>query len=191
QRKRGPILRGANHRRVKAPREERSSAMAVVLTQTTQPERFPVANWLVVPVPADAQGQRWLLALAGTVITLFRANQSDWRRDQYNLFPDLAAALVSTGYQPPSGQLAAFQLTQYTCTASLSAVDDMQNATDVGWAVDASRPLSVTGPGSPVWNNLLDGIQVDVAARDADASLLRISYHFMAAVRIRSFTPYG
>jgi hypothetical protein len=146
-------------------------------------------NSLITPVPAptpnhfpvfpghkpSTQADRWLLVLSGVCrLDLQGNNPDDWRRETVHIDIDLSPLLKSTieslGGIIELASSYSFQVAQEASFAAISSVFDKQaGAVDAGFAVDAWR-LVLT-------NDLFNGFDVDVAVRNNNATLHRISFH--------------
>jgi hypothetical protein len=169
---------------------------------------FAGQNWLITPaaraVNEPAPGiadQKWLLVLSGVTIPgLKSTSSSDWSRETLVFSPDLQAPLDSAinqfGIPRPPGvegadYFAVFSLEQWAPFAGLSAIFDQDQSVNAGFAVDVWRPnhfTSGTDVAGKQVNQIFTGIMVDVAVRDSDAFLLRVSYNITLLGRIR-FVP--
>jgi hypothetical protein len=86
---------------------------------------------------------------------------------------------------------AGFQVEQWAPFAALSSMLNLGESINSGFAVDVwrSNPFqTMTGFSNTQVANLFDGIQVDVAVRDTDAILSRLSYNIVLLGRI-AFGP--
>jgi hypothetical protein len=161
---------------------------------------FAGQNWLITPAGSTAD-QDLLLVLSGVAIPNVRGT-SDWFEDTLIINPDLGAplnyAINRFGIQRPSGlrdgidYFTVFSLEQWAPFAGLSAIFDQDQAVNAGFAVQVWRPYPFSSAadlaGQPV-NNIFTGIEVDVAVRDSDAWLYRVSYNIALLGRIR-FTRF-
>ena len=85
----------------------------------------------------------------------------------------------------PSANSAAFAIEfsveEWAPFASLSSIYNQDQSDNSGFAVDLWRPTPFTSGPDVVTNqtvsNLFSGIDVDVAVRDTDAWIYRVSYH--------------
>jgi pimeloyl-ACP methyl ester carboxylesterase len=166
-------------------------------------------NWLITPAalavgepqPASIYDQRWLLVLSGVVeVDVKGASTSQWLNDTIDFLPDLAGPLQwaverwnIAQPQTPYERLA-FALDEWAPSVSLSSIYDAHESIDAGFAVNAWRPTPFqTGadvhlaPPFDLVGNIFTGLRVDVAVRDDDAFLLRISYNITLLGRIIFF----
>ena len=172
--------------------------------------QFAGQNWLITPAataannapPANLHQQLWLLVLSGVVIVdLKGSSAATWRHETVSFRPDLNAplkfAINKHGVPTPSGTqgvdyITFFKVEQWAPFAALSSVFNQNVSVNSGFAVDRWRPNPFTTAQdsfSPVQHtNLFDGIQVDVAVRDSDAWLYRLSYKITLLGRI-AFGP--
>jgi hypothetical protein len=140
---------------------------------------FVEPQWVITPLPGQG---KWLLVLSGVVVTNFVTVQhSGWRRDKVQIFPRINVPL---GYAmqapPPPGSEYLFDVEQYATFGGLSSIFDRSTSVNAGFAVDAFRPIFAGN------NRLLKGIELDIAAQDRDAELLRVNYQLTAVGSIQS-----
>ncbi|HEX6622682.1 MAG TPA: hypothetical protein VF064_03135 [Pyrinomonadaceae bacterium] len=158
-------------------------------------DRFAGQNWLITPAalavneprPQNIQGQKWLMVLSGVVFAEVKGNStSQWFRETLHLSPDILSPMNFAVSRhsiptPPGGGTKAFQVEQWSPFAAPSSMFNQNQSIDSGFAVDVWRPAPFgTGTNeltSQPLNNLFNGIQVDVAVRDTDAILHRVSYN--------------
>ena len=158
---------------------------------------FSGQNWLITPAalavnqprPQSIRDQSWLFILSGVAIVDLQGNsQAQWLHETLIIDPDFRNPLNSavdrhsiprppgTDYRPE------FQLDQWSPFAATSVIFNQGESLNSGFAVNVWRPNPFqTGSdafGGPMLNNLFSGIQVDVAVRDTDAWLYRVSYNF-------------
>lgn len=166
---------------------------------------FAGQNWLITPAPralnqpppASAADQMFLLVLTGVAIAdLKGASASQWRRETVGLYPDLTGpvqyAIDHYGYPLPPGALGNqylphFQVEQWAPFAALSSMLNEGESINSGFAVDLWRPnpfATVTDSSGTQRQNIFTGVQVDVAVRDSDAILHRLSYSIVLLGRI-------
>ena len=161
---------------------------------------FAGQNWLITPAataanespPKKIQDQKWLLVLSGVAIVDIRGNSTaQWLRETVSIRPDLQGPLhyAINRYAIPTppgfdglNYFSRFQVEQWAPFAALSSIYNQGQSINSGFAVDVWRPNPFqTGTDAfsnvPL-NNLFSGIQVDVAVRDTDAWLYRLSYNF-------------
>ncbi len=164
---------------------------------------FVGQNWLITPAalavneprPQNIHGQKWLLVLSGVAITNVKGNSTaQWLKETLHLVPDffnpLNFAINSYSIPEPSGAGRAFQVEQWSPFAAMSSVFNQNLSNNSGFAIDVWRPSPFGGgtdavSGRPL-NNLFAGIQVDVAVRDTDAILHRVSYNITLLGKIVS-----
>ncbi len=163
---------------------------------------FAGQNWLITPVaravneaaPSGIGEQKWLLTLSGVAIPDVKGSAFDWFRESLVIQPDLRGPInqaVSRFGIPRPDEAAhhpQFAVEQWAPFAAISSISDLDNVGKAGFAVDVWRPR-------PFWTgkdangrevtNLWDGIEVDVAVRDAEARLNRVSYQITLLGRIR------
>jgi len=172
--------------------------------------KFAGQNWLITPAataatnapPANLHQQLWLLVLTGVVvIDLKGTSAATWRHETVSIRPDLNGplqfAINKHGVPTPPGTaglnfLTFFKVEQWAPFAALSSMFNQNQSVNSGFAVDLWRPNpfgSAPDSFSPVpHSNLFSGIQVDVAVRDTDAWLFRLSYEITLLGRI-AFGP--
>lgn len=187
-----------------------------VCSKTSEYEEKPVIeastfdgqNWLITPAALSvnearpsAQEQKFLLVLSGVVIVDIKGNSgAQWRRETVSIRPDLFSPLQYAvgrhGVPLPPGSSAGsyhllFEVEQWAPFAAVSSMFNEQQSVNSGFAVDRWRPnpfASATGYNNAALDRLFSGIQVDVAVRDTDAWLHRVSYSIVLLGKIR-FTP--
>jgi hypothetical protein len=150
--------------------------------------------------PASIHDQKWLLVLSGVVIADLEGNSgAQWLRETLSFTPDMAGADDPTSTsgplnwaishfaipKPPGSPgaqyLVRFSLEEWAPFASLSSIFNQNQSINSGFAVDTWRPNHF-GSGTDVLstlpvNNIFSGINVDVAVRDTDAWIYRVSYN--------------
>ena len=163
---------------------------------------FAGQNWLITPAgyavgepPRTLAEQRWILVLSGVVIVNVKGGPAtDWFHETVRFVPDLASPLnyaiarygipTPTSTNPFLSYVPHIQVEQWAPFASLSSVYDAHQSIDAGFAVDRWRPAPFgTIPGSTI-GNIFTGVRVDVAVRDSDAWLYRLSYNITLEGRI-------
>lgn len=171
---------------------------------------FAGQNWLIVPAansvsqsPPTIHNQQFLLVLSGvTIPNLKGVTDADWLRETLHIFPDIRSpldfAINSFGVPRPAGTegndyVVGFQLTQWAPFAALSSIWDQYQSVNAGFAVDVWRPSPFDTQtdaftGNNV-GNLFTGIRVDVAVRDSDAWLFRVSYNITLLGKIVFLKP--
>ena len=77
----------------------------------------------------------------------------------------------------PNGQLL-FDVNQFAPFAALSSFFDARTAVNAGFAVDAFAPTlrTVRDVDGATFDRVFEGIDVDVAVRDTDATVLEVAY---------------
>jgi hypothetical protein len=160
---------------------------------------FAGQNWLVTPAalavnqapPQNVSRQNWILHLSGvTIPNLMGTSSTDWRRETLLITPDLRGplnhAINNFSIPRPPGNEGSqytvqFQVQQWAPFAAISSIFDQNQAVNAGFAVDVWRPnpfATVTDAFSnQSRDRIFTGIQVDVAVRDSDAILHRVSYN--------------
>lgn len=180
---------------------------------------FGGQNWLITPAalavgetpPANIGDQKWLVVLAGVVIADLKGDGQEWDRQTVSFMPDMAGpddpnatsgplnwainhySIPKPGGTVGSQYLIRFSVEEWAPCAALGSIYDKNHAVNAGFAVDSWRPNQfghgtnvVTG--QPV-NNLFSGVNVDVAVRDVDAWLYRLSYNITLLGRIVFLRP--
>ena len=160
---------------------------------------FAGQNWVVAPVaaavnqapPKQIQDQKWLLVLSGIgIVDLKGISGAQWLRETVSIRPDLVGPLQDTinrySIPTPPGSLGAnywvgFRVEQWAPFAALSSMFNQNESVNSGFAVDAWRPNPFMSGTDAFTNAPLDrlfaGIQVDLAVRDSDAWIHRVSYN--------------
>jgi hypothetical protein len=158
-----------------------------------------VRNWVIAPVspaaneakPASITGQKWQLVLTGVDVVDFKGdNPHDWRRDKWSIFPDIVTAPLQYaigrfGFPVPDPNLVSgpgLDLEQWAPFAAVSSLFSRESGTvDAGFAVDQWRVAPFNFGTDAVSGRqvtrVFNGIDVDVAVRNDQAILHRLSYH--------------
>jgi hypothetical protein len=144
--------------------------MTTRIDQYAEPGRFESHHWMAY----RHHDGRYEIHLSGIAIIHFQGNStSDWRRETFLLRLRTAEAVDLLHLPPePPGRINVLNLDQWLVYAGLNAVYDAGAAVESGFAVDRFY----LGEG----RNMLPSaeIGVDLAARDVDATLLRVGYQF-------------
>jgi hypothetical protein len=141
--------------------------------------------------PQNISRQSWILHLSGvTIPNLTGTSAAAWRRETLQIWPDLRGPLnhAINNFsipRPPGNEgfqyTVHFQVQQWAPFAAISSIFDQNQAVNAGFAVDVWRPnpfVTVTDAFSnQPRDRIFDGIQVDVAVRDSDTILYRVSYN--------------
>jgi murein DD-endopeptidase MepM/ murein hydrolase activator NlpD len=157
--------------------------------------QFDGQNWLITSAalarnespPARIEDQKFLVVLSGVAVIDIKGNStSKWFHETVLIRPDIVAALQYAvgkyGFYIPPGTgsyRAGLQVEQWVPYAALGSVFNQGQSNYSGHAVDRWRPnpfVSWTDFSNVMVPNIFDGIQVDVAVRDTDAWLHRLSY---------------
>jgi hypothetical protein len=167
-----------------------------------EPSDYAGQNWLITPAaaavgetaPTSVQDQTWLLVLSGiAIVNLKGVTTSQWLEETVLLRPDpseaLQHAIARYAIPTPPGTDGLnfstwFQVEQCAPFAALSSVFNQNESVNSGFAVNVWRPNPLeTAPlprdafsNAPL-DRLFNGIQADVAVRDSDAWIYRLSYH--------------
>lgn len=161
---------------------------------------FAGQNWVITPAavaanetpPSRIQDQKFLMVMSGVALLgLKGSSTSQWRRETILIRPDIEGpmkwAIGKYGIPTPPGTSGAnfwtaFQVEQWAPFAAVSSIYNKDESDNSGFAVDVWRPNPFNfGPdafSNATLHNLFTGIQVDVAVRDTDAYLYRVSYNF-------------
>ncbi|PYN82943.1 MAG: hypothetical protein DMD96_04405 [Candidatus Rokuibacteriota bacterium] len=176
-------------------------------------------NWLITPAslavgetkPQSIHDQKWLLFLSGVVIADLKGDGQEWDHQTVAFSPDMAGpddpsatsgplnwAIRQYSIPRPPGAagtqyLVRFQVEGWSPCVSLGAIFNKGQSNNSGFAVDTWRP-SHFGTGKNILtdaqvNNLFSGITADVAVRDVDAWLYRLSYNISLLGKIVFVAP--
>ncbi|MDF0665984.1 MAG: hypothetical protein P0119_07895 [Nitrospira sp.] len=163
---------------------------------------FAGQNWLITPAalavgersPASIHDQKWLLVLSGVVLADLKGNSTgQWLGETLSFQPDMAGpnnsgplnwAISRFGIPRPPASInhyVGFSLEEWAPFASLSSIFNQGHSVNSGFAVDTWRPAPF-GSGTDALSNqpvtqIFSGIRVDVAVRDTDAWIYRVSYN--------------
>lgn len=170
-------------------------------------DTFAGQNWLITPAalavneprPQSISSQKWQLMLSGVAITDFRGESSaNWLGETLLIRPDQLNPLnhAITTYaipRPSSPHNIAFQVEQMVPFAAISSIFNRNQSVNSGFAVDVWRPAPYSS-GTDAFSGaalakLFTGIAVDVAVRDSDAWLYRVSYHITLLGKIVFVQP--
>jgi hypothetical protein len=166
------------------------------------PDKIVSQNWLITPAalavgeqpPAKINDQKWLLILSGVVIADLKGNSAaQWLHETLFFLPDIDAPLnwaINNFSIPNPGGAARFSLVEWAPFVSLNAIFNEQESINSGFAVDGWRPApfdSETDVSNQLVTQLFTGIHVDVAVRDIDAWIYRISYNITLLGKIVFF----
>ena len=158
--------------------------------------QFDGQNWLITPAalarnetpPLRIEDQKFLVVLSGVAVIDIKGNSgSQWFYETVLIRPDIVAALqyavTKHGLHIPPGNFsyrAGLQVEQWVPYAALGSVFNQNQSINSGHAVERWRPnpfVSFKDFSNATVSNIFDGIQVDVAVRDTDAWLYRLSYN--------------
>ena len=168
---------------------------------------FAGQNWLIAPValarnetpPLSIVDQRWFIEFSGVgILDLKGDNANDWRRETLVFFPDVGAPLkfaidhygipvptTTSTFGTVSPSIVVEQIVPYVAVSS--AFDRSSGVADFGFAIDAWRPnpyFSATDVNDVPVSNIFTGIDADVAVRNTNATMHRVSYHITIIGRI-------
>lgn len=158
----------------------------------------PAALAVTEQPPATIADQRWIFQTNGVAIVNFTGKTTvDWSRDDLLISPPLGTALndalirYSIPVPPVRGAFPWMQVERWFPFATLSSIFDRHTAVDMGFAVDRWRPEARSGTEAgtgATLPNLISGMRVDIAARDSDATLHRVSYSITVEGKIKFVT---
>jgi hypothetical protein len=165
---------------------------------------FANQNWVITPVavgvgqtPPTLANQDWLLVLSGVaIINLPGNNPNDWRRETLTIIPDIESpinfAITRYGLPAPGTDLVGLNLEQWAPFAAVSSGFEKESGgVDAGYAVDAWRNspfLSVYDVNGDHVTQLFQGIDVDLAVRNNNATLYRVSFNITLLAKIVIFS---
>jgi hypothetical protein len=172
---------------------------------------YVAQNWLITPAalavnetaPAGIRDQKYVLILSGVAIAELEGNSgSTWRKETIAIRPDVGPPLLYAisrhAIPTPPGTpgvefYARFQVEQLAPFAAMSSIFNKDESVNSGFAVDEWRLLPFFSARDAISNvtidSLFDGIEVDVAVRDVDARIDRLSYSVALLGRI-VFIPH-
>jgi hypothetical protein len=164
---------------------------------------FAGQNWTITPEalalnepkPAKILDQKFIVVFTGVgIINLQGNNADDWRRETVTIFPDVAAplnfAINKYGIPRPVGlhTSPSIDLELWAPFAAVSSSFEREaGGVDAGFAVDVWRPspfFHATDTSGQSHSNIFTGVDVDVAVRNNNATLHRISYHITLVGKI-------
>jgi len=169
-------------------------------TPTPNAPIYAGQNWLITPAalavnqapPKTISDQEFLLVLSGVaIINLQGTLPDDWLQQTITIGPGgldvnspLQYAVSKWAIPAPANSLPGFSLVEWAPFAALSSVFEKNSGSvDAGYAVNDWRPTPFpTGAnaadvhGNPV-SNLFQGINVDLAVRNKNATIYRVSYN--------------
>jgi len=172
----------------------------------------PAALAVGEPPPVSIHDQKWLLVLSGVVLANLKGDSSSqWEDQTVSFIPDMAGpddpsatsgplnwAIGRYAIPKPPGSvgreyLIRFSVEGWAPAASLGSIFNQGQSIDSGFAVDAWRPNHFGSGTEVLFNrlvgNLFSGINVDLAVRDTDAWLYRLSYNITLLGRIVFVAP--
>jgi hypothetical protein len=159
---------------------------------------FAGQNWLIAPValalneprPSSIVEQRWHIEFSGVgILDLTGNNPNDWRRETLVFFPDVDAPLKfaiarysipvpTSSFGTVSPSIVVDQIVPYVAVSS--AFEKSSGGADFGFAIDAWRPnpfFRANDVNNVPQSNIFTGIDADVAVRNTNATIHRVSYH--------------
>lgn len=175
----------------------------------------PTSTAVGAAPPANISNQKWLVTMSGIAISDLKCNKNnDWMGETLHLNPDIHTPMqyainnfhipvptdspyVINAWEGPH-IIPLFQVEQYTILAALASVFDQNTAVNAGFSINDWRPspfnsYSDSRPGgiAPTVNRMYDGVLVEVAVRDIDAWLYRVSYQITLLGKIIFFRTQG
>ena len=159
----------------------------------------PAALAVTEPRPTTIADQRWIFQMNGVaLITVHGQANGDWFRDQLLISPNLGTALIPAlarySIPPVTGATPWMHVESSIPFATLSSIFDRHQAVDMGFAVDRwqiqTRSGTEAGTGQTL-QGLLSGVLVDVAVRDSDAILHRVSFIITVQGKMKFVTSLG
>jgi hypothetical protein len=162
---------------------------------------FAGQNWLITPAalaageppPENIHDQKWLLVLTGVVIANLEGNSTaQWLHETLSFLPDMAGpqnsgplnwaiGQYSIPKPPGTNYVIGFSLEEWAPFVSLSSIFNQNQSINSGFAVDVWRPTHFSNGTNAFTHqptgNIFTGVDVDVAVRDTDAWIYRISYN--------------
>jgi hypothetical protein len=163
----------------------------------------PAALAVTEPPPSITE-QRWIFQTNGVALIDMKGTGSQWHWDQLLISPNLffgpsgVLIPVLSRYSiphPPGtpGQdwVPWMQVENWYPFVTLSSIFDQNTAVNAGFAVDRWTPQSRPGKEAVTGKTiqgLLSGLVVDLAVRDIDAILHRVSYSIVVQGKIRFVT---
>ena len=164
----------------------------------------PAALAITEPPPTSIAEQRWIFQTNGVALVDMKGMSPEtWRQDTLLISPNLGGALIPAlsrySIPGPPGTPGInwspwMQVEDWYPFATLSSIFDQNQSINAGFAVDRWRPLSRPGTEAVTGNTLqglLSGMHVDLAVRDNDAILHRVSYSIVVQGKIRFVTSLG
>ncbi len=172
----------------------------------------PAALALGERPPASIYDQKWLLFLSGVVIADLKGEStSQWDYQTVSFTPDMAGpddptatsgplnwAISHYSLPKPPGSIGGqylirFSLEEWAPFASLGSIFNQGQSINSGFAVEAWRPNHFASGTDVVTNlpvtNIFSGINVDLAVRDTDAWLYRLTYNITLLGKIVFVAP--
>lgn len=159
----------------------------------------PAALAITEPRPATIADQRWIFQMNGVALVDMRGKTTaSWVHDQLLISPNLSTALTPAlsryAIPPVPGATPWMQVESSIPFATLSSIYDQHHAVDMGFAVDRwriqTRPGTEAVTGQTL-QNLLSGMVVDLAVRDSDAILHRVSFNITVQGKMKFVTSLG
>jgi hypothetical protein len=178
------------------------SATTMLTVSSYESQSFfitPAALAVTEPRPATIADQRWIFQMNGVALVDMRGKtNTSWHHDQLLISPNLGTALIPalTRYAipPVPGGTPWMQVDSSIPFATLSSIFDEHHAVDMGFAVDRwkiqTRRGTEAGTGQTL-QDLLSGMVVDLAVRDSDAILHRVSFNITVQGKIKFVTSLG
>jgi hypothetical protein len=166
---------------------------------------FAAQNWVITPAALAANEpkaasislQKWQVVLTGVGVIDFQGNNvDDWRRDTLSIFPNIITPALQSAMNrfgipvpDPTETQMGFELDQWAPFAAPSSTFSRESGTvDAGFAVDQWEPapfnFGTDVISSSQVKQVFNGINVDIAVRNNQATLHRVSYHITLVGRI-------
>jgi len=154
--------------------------------------------------PTSIAEQRWIFQTNGVALVDMKGKSTaTWYQDQLLISPNLGdpfmSALSRYSIPGPPGTPGRdwfpwMQVENWYPFATLSSIFNQNQSINSGFAVDRWHPQSRPGTEAVTGNTLqglLSGMLVDLAVRDTDAILHRVSYSIVVQGKIRFLTGLG
>lgn len=171
-----------------------------------EPSIYPVSDWIITPTapsvneptPTDVAEQRFLLILSGVAIIDFKGNSTNaWLNNTVSLKPDVLPAILHACEKHripfPREEFSplydiGFHVEQSAQFSGLSSIYNDNVSNDSGFAVDSWSPAPYKFGNDilsgDTYDQVYNGLNVKIGARDSDAFIKRLSYHISLVGRI-------
>jgi hypothetical protein len=156
---------------------------------------FDGQNWLITPA-ASPNGQTntqfWLVVFSGVAVLPITANETGYT---IQIFPSVDGpvnwAVANYGAPKPVGSQLYLRVEQWAPYAAVGSIFDEENSTDAGFDVDIWRPqpfITIKDANTGLeFNQIFQGIQVDITARQTGTMVFRLPYNITLIARIASY----